>query len=401
LKPFNDKAKSIVNPIIFLFLYLSVIAINTQNNWLILEKLKMKGVLHFWDLSTILKYSQCYEYMGDSIQIFDPANYCMNYTYGIFLVNFISLSGLGLENTMVLGGALIILFSITLSFLVHNFKLNKIEIFIMAVLFANPFIFLLLERGNLDLLIYAGMVFAAWLFARNYFFLALFIVVFCTLIKFYAGVVFLFFLLSKTTRLKYLTGTLIITICSLWIVKDFLSVNTPFVQMKSFSFGLTLLPSFFLKLSLTDIVLRVLGLVIFLISAFLVYLAYYVSKRSENNFVFTFKNDFSANLFYFTSLIHLACFFVFVSFNYRLIFLITSLLILILSYNFRRKEFKYLSMAMLCLFSWGSYFYQDTFLVFNLCVLFLTSYVFLVLVKNIRVHLTGISTFFSELYSSW
>ena len=394
MKPLENKVKTIVNPIIFFILYLSVIIINTQNNWLILEKLNLKGILHFWDLSTILKYSRCYEYMQDSIQIFDPANYCMNYTYGIFLVKFISLSGLDLDNTMVIGRALIILFCFTLSFLVYSLKLNKIEIFMTVVLFANPFTFLLLERGNLDILVYAGVVFAAWLFARNYFFLAVLIVAFCTLIKFYAGVVFLFFLLLKTTLLKYLTGILIVVTCSLWVVKDFLSINTPFVQMKSFSFGLTLLPSFFLKLSLTDVTLRILGLVVFLISALLIYWAYRVSHQSEKYLDFTFKNDFSANLFYFTSLIHLACFFVFVSFNYRLIFLITALFILILSYNFQRKELKYCSMFLLCAFSWGSYLYQDTFLIYNVCVLFLTSYVFVILVKKIRVLLTGVSTFF-------
>ena len=394
MKPLKDKVKTIVNPIIFFILYLSVIIINTQNNWLILEKLNMKGILHFGDLFTILKYSRCYDYMQDSIQIFDPANYCMNYTYGIFLVKFISLSGLDLDNTMVIGRALIILFCFTLSFLVYSFKLNKIEIFMMVVLFANPFTFLLLERGNLDILVYAGIVFGAWLFARNHFFLAVLIVAFCTLMKFYAGVVFLYFLLLKTTLLKYLTGTLIIVTCSLWAVKDFLSISTPFVQIKSFSFGLTLLPSFFLKLSLTDVTLRILGLVVFLISALLIYWAYRVSHQSQNYLDFTFKNDFSANVFSFTSLIHLGCFLVFVSFNYRLIFLITALFILILSYNFQRKELKYCSMFLLCVFSWGSYLYKDTFLIYNVCVLFLTSYVFVILVKKIRVLLTGVSTFF-------
>ena len=173
-----------------------------------------------------------------------------------------------------------------------------------------------------------------------------------------------------------------------------MSISTPFVQIKSFSFGLTLLPSFFLKLSLTDVTLRILGLVVFLISALLIYWAYRVSHQSQNYLDFTFKNDFSANLFYFTSLIHLGCFLVFVSFNYRLIFLITALFILILSYNFQRKELKYCSMFLLCVFSWGSYLYKDTFLIYNVCVLFLTSYVFVILVKKIRVLLTGVSTFF-------
>jgi hypothetical protein len=239
-------------------------------------------------------------------------------------------------------------------FLANTYNMSFWKKVLVSVAFFSPGTFLLFERGNLDLVIFLLIVTAAVLLGRGAFFPAYFVVVFATLLKFYAlPLVIIISLLSQTLRQRILTAVVSLLTFA-WVIVDFtrgqiLSVYGP-VQ-----FGYPVLDHYFewLGLALEPIPSLIGFLAPWLVWTVLVMIERKAGKSYQTKLrqsIESLKEDYA---FIFTAITFCAMFFVGLSFDYRLIFLALAGLGLVLSNSFSPK-IKVTLWVSLIVALWGS-----------------------------------------------
>jgi hypothetical protein len=223
-------------------------------------------------------------------------------------------------------------------FLANTYKMSIWQKAIVCFAFFSPGTFLLFERGNLDVVIFLLIVTAAVLLGRGVFFPAYLVLVFATLLKFYAlPLVIIVSLLSTTLRQRILTAVLSLLTFA-WVIADFsrgqiLPVYGP-VQ-----FGYPVLVHYFDWLGLS---IQPLPNLIGFFLPWLVWAGFVLIQRKAGLGFQTKLTRRITNLqgdyaFLFTAITFCAMFFVGLSFDYRLIFLALAGVSLILKGSFSRK----------------------------------------------------------------
>jgi len=223
-------------------------------------------------------------------------------------------------------------------FLANTYKMSIRQKAIVCFAFFSPGTFLLFERGNLDIVIFMLIVTAAVLLGRGAFFPAYLVVVFATLLKFYAlPLVIIVSLLSTTVKQRIYTAVLSLLTFT-WVIADFsrgqiLPVYGP-VQ-----FGYPVLDHYFEWLGLS---IQPLPSMIGFFAPWLVWAGLVLIQRKA---VLGFQTKLTRSItnlqgdyaFLFTAITFCAMFFVGLSFDYRLIFLALAGVGLILNGSFSRK----------------------------------------------------------------
>ena len=223
-------------------------------------------------------------------------------------------------------------------FLANTYKMSIWQKAIVCFAFFSPGTFLLFERGNLDVVIFLLIVTAAVLLGRGVFFPAYLVVVFATLLKFYAlPLVIIVSLLSTTLRQRILTAVLSLLTFA-WVIADFsrgqiLPVYGP-VQ-----FGYPVLDHYFdwLGLSIQPLPNLIGFFLPWLVWAGLVLIQRKAGLGFQTKLTRSISNLQGDYAFLFTAITFCAMFFVGLSFDYRLIFLALAGVGLILKGSFSRK----------------------------------------------------------------
>jgi hypothetical protein len=239
-------------------------------------------------------------------------------------------------------------------FLANTYNMSFWQRVLVSAAFFSPGTYLLFERGNLDLVIFLLIVTAAVLLGRGAFFPAYFVVVFATLLKFYAlPLVIIVSLFSTTLRQRILTAVLSVLTLA-WVFVDYsrgqiLPVYGP-VQ-----FGYPVLDHYFVwfGLSLQPLPSLIGFLAPWLVWALLVMIARKSGKGFQAELTKSIDNIHGDYAFVFTAITFCAMFFVGLSFDYRLIFLALAGVALILRCSFSRRVKVALWMSLLIAL-WGS-----------------------------------------------
>lgn len=268
----------------------------------------------------------------------DSSTTCSGFNYGVSLIILLSIFPIAWEHYIATAIAVGLLAVVALGyFLASSYKLVFWQKVLVTFAFFSPGMYLLFERGNLDIVIFLLILMAAALLGRGSFYLAFFVLVFATLLKFYAlPLVILVSLLSKTLRQRLITaGITILTFT--WVLVDYsrgqiLPVYGP-VQ-----FGYPVLDHYFEWLGLSlDPIPKVIGF----LTPLLVWVALVLFERKAGTKFQTrlsqtielLKEDYA---FIFTAITFCAMFFVGLSFDYRLIFLALAGVALVLKCSFSR-----------------------------------------------------------------
>ena len=285
----------------------------------------------------------------------EASNTCAGFNYGTTLLILLSIFPINGDFYVAAAITVGVLAVFVLGyFLANNYKMSFWKKVLVTFALFSPGTYLLFERGNLDLVIFLLIVTAAILLGRGAFFPAYFVVVFATLLKFYAlPLVIIVSLLSTTLRQRILTTVLSVLTIG-WVFVDYsrgqiLPVYGP-VQ-----FGYPVLDHYFVWFGLSLQPLP--SLIGFLAPWFVWALLVLIGRKSGKGFQTQLKKS-VANLqgdfaFLFTAITFCAMFFVGLSFDYRLIFLALSGVALILKSSFGRRV-KVALWVSLLIALWGS-----------------------------------------------
>jgi hypothetical protein len=285
----------------------------------------------------------------------EASDTCRGFNYGTTLL--ILLSIFPIDGEFYIAAALtigVLAVFILGYFLTNTYKMSFWQKVLVSAAFFSPGTYLLFERGNLDLVIFLLIVTAAVLLGRGAFFPAYFVVVFASLLKFYAlPLVIIVSLLSNTLRQRILT-TVLSVLTLAWVFVDYsrgqiLPVYGP-VQ-----FGYPVLDHYFVwfGLSLQPLPSLIGFLAPWLVWAFLVLIErkagdLYQTKLRKS--VDALDGDYA---FIFTAVTFCAMFFVGLSYDYRLIFVAVAGVGLILKLKVSRR-IKAALWILLLIAVWGS-----------------------------------------------
>jgi hypothetical protein len=285
----------------------------------------------------------------------DSSQTCPGFNYGTTLIILLSIFPIAWEHYIVAALIVGLLSVLTLGyFLASNYNMSFWQKVLVSLAVFSPGTYLLFERGNLDLVIFLLLVMAGVLLGRGSFFPAYFVLVFATLLKFYAlPLVILVSLLSSNLRQRIFT-TVFTLLTFAWVILDFsrgqiLPVYGP-VQ-----FGYPVLNHYFEWLGLS---LDPLPNVIGFLTPVLVWVVLVLIERKAGT---GYQNRLSQSIealredyaFVFTAITFCAMFFVGLSFDYRLIFLALAGVALVLKSSFS-KHIKLALWLSLFVALWGS-----------------------------------------------
>ena len=300
--------------------------------WLLKVQNDLGGGRGYRDLDSVLNAARCYERIGDAV--YSTAETCV-YQYGVFLLQFIQFFNLDSINLVLLGGLFVLLvFLILLGVAVFSVRTNR-QAVVAFLIVTSPGPWLLFERGNFDLLIVILVFLAAVFINSRLSILAILFITLTALMKFYTlPLLLVYILIEKRATLRIVAA---ISICFVTPIILFDISRSPSFPNPTFvAFGLPspgLWVNFFasrygVPIELSGPYLYFLGYLIFFACTYFIHFSSLRKKFSFQPYLPSTDSTLSKNVFLLFSSLYLFCFIAGMNYDYRLTFLIISLLLL-------------------------------------------------------------------------
>ena len=196
--------------------------------------------VRFWGLADKNKFNDSWQvlsWVNCKSSFFESYNTCAN-NYGYSLSYLLKILGITSNAYLFLGHLNIVVVSISLLYLIRNNNLKFFNIFTIMLVFSPPML-LLIERGNLDGIIFGSLVLALYFYRTKNFNLAFLIIMLATLFKFYP-LPLLFFISFSTNvnrKIRYIYRFLTILLTFL-LFFEVVSRNLSFPKTGTVQFGL-------------------------------------------------------------------------------------------------------------------------------------------------------------------
>jgi hypothetical protein len=327
--------------------------------WLLKVQNGIGGGRNYSDLASVLNAARCYERIGDSV--YSSVETC-GFQYGIFLLQFIQFFNLDSVNLQLLGGLLILsAFLILLGTAIFSVNTNR-QALIAFFLVASPGPWLLFERGNFDLLIIILIAVGTIFINSRFSLLAIFFITLTALMKFYTlPLLLLYIIIEKRSYLRFVAAVTIGLVTPL-ILLD-ISRAPSFPNPTFVAFGLPspgLWVNFFawrfdIPIELNSPLLYVSGFMIFFAGVYLMYFSPVRKKFSFDSVLSSVVSTLGQNTFLVFSGLYLSCFLAGMNYDYRLFFLIISLLLLNVVFPDARQSRWFLTVQISAL--WATIFF--------------------------------------------
>jgi len=305
--------------------------------WLPLRYWAIWGGGNFIDSWQVLRFADCYRLI--QIEVYSDTGPCSGYLYGRPLLQFINFIGASQSNSQVIGYLLML--TLVLIFAWAKAEIQKtIPHYFLFLIMVSPPILLLAERANVDILIAIMILASCKLFYHNSRYLAYILTGVTVIFKFYTAPVMLLFLLLDKSNLRRIIGFFVFIICTYSALVDIRMTRTPYPDGALAQFGFSVWSKYF---DLTDrkwfnyataMTIDISILVIAGIAFFVIW------KFSGLKIIKSKFEELSSTHISFlaTALIHVSCFILGTSYDYRLIYLIIATLLIsgmrILQVNF-------------------------------------------------------------------
>ena len=315
-------------PIYFIIFF----AVQNLTNWWALSVSGIRGG-NFIDLGAVLRWSDCFKTEGTLV--YGPEDgKCGGYLYGSALLRVFNFLGIRENQTQFWGlfGGLVL--AICLGLLANVFiSTDRISKLFVVLVLSSPGIWLLVERGNIDELIFVLILLSTFLFIRGFEIPAILIIAITALFKFYtAPLLLLLVIVAKRNRLRLLALASFFLVVPL-VAVDYFRIKASFPSTWFVSFGSPAI-GFWVNLfgekfgqdwiHLSAISGHILGLALLIFSIFAVNKFAYVEKQLE--FPPNKSNDggkIDAILLIFGS-VYVLCYVLGMNYDYRLIFAAVS-----------------------------------------------------------------------------
>jgi hypothetical protein len=317
---------------LFIFFFYALVQIT---DWIPLRYWKA-GDGKFGDLFQVLKWSDCYKVIGVNIYENNPGEICSNYIYGFQLVRILSKTSITASDTYFLGSVFILLFSVVFGLIASKVKHAFKYVLILPIVLSPPLL-LLIERGNLDILVFILLFISTSLFYIGFEKFALIPLMLAVITKFYAAPIFLVYLVFNRNYRNRLFTFILFLVSMVNVLFDLERIKTDFPKGGSWYFGMSVwaryleipAPNHVLSEEMNNLV----GVFIFItLFGTILYLVKKSSLVTLNNFSMLPSNIY---YFYFSVflIVHLSCFITGVSFDYRLIYIIFAASCFMISYE--------------------------------------------------------------------
>ena len=308
-------------------------AIQFFSHWWILRVSGLHNGVTFMDLRGVLLPLDCYRSIG--ISIYDTtSNECGVYIYGSTLAALINFFGITPSQTSFWAISFIVIFCLTLGLLSSFFTTqSNTNPIIICVVLSSPGLLFLIERTNIDLIMFF-LVFAACLLdLKGFSFWAILLIALATLIKFYTAPLLIAMILMSKSRKIRLFAIAVCLIVIPTIISDYFKLKD-IPQGWFVSFGAnyighyvnTFTKKFNLDLPTIELTfMYISGLIVFVLNVLL------VSKFSEfhkNGLSSAFTNkigkEYSEKVLLFFGSVFLSAYLFGMSYDFRLIFAAVS-----------------------------------------------------------------------------
>jgi hypothetical protein len=318
--------------------------------WPFLGGLHVRSHPAFIDLGPTINALECYRLIGLRVYSVGDSSSCW-YIYGSTLLKVLAPTGLTTASTITLGwifiGIASTIFGIIFSLIVSDSKL--INLFYLLVLL-SPVTMLLLERGNIDIIILLLLTLSALAFNHNLRFLTVLLILCSSLIKFYTLPLALIFCLFVPNKRRKLIGLLLISLTFFRVISD-LRLLEDLPRVANASFGNPLLAMYLTKINinLPWASQHMIG-IFFLFCAVIFIRRIRFSRKIFN--ITPFPNienwNYANTLQMIFMITFLSCYFAGVSFDFRLIyFTLACLLEVARTYNSTKLFSVYLGFALI------------------------------------------------------
>lgn len=279
----------------------------------------------FGDLNYVLERIPCLEGSWDLLYGPRTTETCSGYTYGLYLLIALNFLGVSSANLALMSYILIASFTLIFLWIIYHLRLNLLQKSFAIILFFSPPIVLLVERLNLDLIIFILLYIAAKLPERVSKWVAPILIAGTALAKFYTLPIILLMYRSHRKKLNFYL-TFIICSTLLVIFFDFGRIlSLPWDARNMF--GNVIWGEYLMYLvsgpqsHANFIAASALGLIMFLVIYLsMIHLPFSVQLRSIDR-----KSD--HKLFFYVSTVYVTCYFSGLSVDFRLVFLLFTYLI--------------------------------------------------------------------------
>ena len=202
-----------------LFFFIFIVQINTS--WVYLGKTK----INFGDLEYVLSRVKCTTQVGRAVfNLNPPGTLCGNYIYGYPLLEILHLFRINLRFLIPLASILVVMLIYNINFKVTHKGNIVLKIFVLLIFLSPPTV-LLIQRGNIDLLVVFILMLSIKLMDTDKKKLGVLLIFLSALIKFYTfpvGIYFLYKMRDKSIAFKFLVLVALLT--SISILKDISSL---------------------------------------------------------------------------------------------------------------------------------------------------------------------------------
>ena len=301
----------------YLFQYLA--------NWPILAFFHLRGMTRFEDLRSILHASGCFRNIGMDVYQSSVDPTC-GYAYGQSLVRILSFLHLDDSSTIIIGIIFMIALLTSITFYISfSLKLLAKRNLILVLGACSPPAILLMERGNIDILVFLTIIFIFFSRSKKTETLGFLLIALTATFKFYTLPLLFLLLFKSTTKKIFLWRFFVVLGTSALIINDIKLIRGTygFPEPTQLAFGSPLIGlelNHWAGFDLTAnerILLGVLVLALLILVRLLYQrirrVSFFLSERRELNF------ERSIEFFGFT---FLSCWLSGMSFDYRLIYLL-------------------------------------------------------------------------------
>lgn len=305
-------------------LILAVLALTQIYGFSVLSFSSLESSQRFGDLRVVIQWADCFKQVGDSVyQQFNPAISCSGYVYSETLLRLLGILQISVSFTDTIGYLFLLLVAIMLGY--QSKFSGKSQILSVLILFSPP-IALLADRANLDALIAFLVFLSAISYSKGHKPVALILIAFSTLIKFYTLPLLVFALfLTKTVRGKVFVTTLLFLSGTLALF-SLNKIETPFPGGYFAKFGFSVWTSYADKLPIQFPGIVESWAVLCLVSTTAIFVV-----LKMRNYVLSLDLDINnlsgiQTLTVWALLVHFSCFMFGLSYDYRLLFIIIATL---------------------------------------------------------------------------
>lgn len=382
---------------------LLILWLNFYLSWPLLQLGNIGASSNFGDLLITLSNVDCYREIGFDVYSDSNTGYCGNYIYGRELLQIFSKLPIYPKDFQLIGTLAILLFGIISGiFCVLVIQVKAAKIFFAIFLITSPGTFLLLERGNVDVLIIIGVFFVSFLMSKNHSFLSILLLSILTVFKFYTLPLLAILVVSQPAGKQRVFGYVSLVSTSLLSFRSISLIQAEFPEGGYNQFGLNIIGNYLrkgLNLEVSHLQGRLIGYISFI--ALILALRYLIGKKSlASHLVLENKQ---VNLFgLYSILIFLTCYVAGLSYDYRLSFLIFGSLWILNTLTLERTFQLILQtlMAIACWCStslgaaffpkndfWQRYFVMGPQALGDLAIWILAGFFCIVILENIKAHL--------------